>query len=614
MIGQRGKVALLILLTLGGVVPLSVFFAVPAAHGMVKFGSYTELERFLLERSGCGYGYNSLYNGQRLMYATPGPNRFTALYSINALSAQGSSSVNTAPSHSETNNQVAGVDELDSAKTDGRYIYTVTNDTVVIVDAYPVNGARLVSRISLSNQTIDGIFVQNDRLSIVSEAPITGYYGFGYCGFSPGLTVQPARGGYPVQAEAQSTSISVYDLSNRSSPTLQTQVTVDGTFVGARFINGFEYLVTSSPANVNQGLPQIIINGHARRIQATQIYHSDVSDAAFSFSTIVALNMTQENPTPNVETYLLGTSSTIYVSMTNIFLTQPNSQRREETVIHRISIDNSDIKYEATGSVPGRVLNQYSMDENGGYFRIATSAYFGTGANVYVLREDLTIAGRREGLSSGEIFYAARFMGDRAYLVTYRNTDPLFVMDLHDPTNPTLLGALNVTGYSDFLQPYDQTHLIGIGKMGIHTTVKISLFDVTDPTKPAEVATYVVPSSYSDSPALKDPKAVLFDKSNSLLALPVESTDYSYPNASATNTGICSTSSVAYVFDVTSTSLALRGTISHQTGNTSPESCRSEYYITRELFIDNVLYTISNAMIKMNSLTDLSELGSISLV
>ena len=611
MVSQKGKVALLILLTLGGILPLSIFFTVPAAHGMARFGSYTELERFLLERSSCGYGYN----GQGLMYATPGANRLTASFGINALSAQSSSNVNTAPSHSETNNQVAGVDELDSVKTDGQYIYTVTNDTVVIVDAYPVSDARLLSRISVGNQTIDGIFVQKNRLSIVSEAPRTGYYGYGYCGFTTGLMLQTARGGYPMQPEAQNTSISVYDLSNRSTPTLQTRVTVNGTFVGARLINDFEYLVTSSPAKISQSLPQIIVNGRAIEVQATQIYHSDVPDAAFSYTTIVALNMTQENPTPNVETYLLGTSSTIYVSLTNIFLTQPNSDRREETVIHRISIDNSSIKYEATGSVPGYVLNQYSMDENGGYFRIATSAYgFGAGTNVFVLHEDLTIAGRREGLSSGEIFYAARFLGDRAYLVTYRNTDPLFVMDLHDPTNPSVLGALNVTGYSDFLQPYDQTHLIGIGKVGIHWAVKISLFDVTDPTKPAEVATYVVPSYYSDSPALKDPKAVLFDKSNSRLALPVESIDYSYSNASATNTGICSTSSVAYVFDVTSTSLVLRGTISHQTGNTFPDSCRSEYYITRELFIGNVLYTISNAIIKMNNPTDLSDLGTVSLM
>jgi inhibitor of cysteine peptidase len=256
------------------------------------------------------------------------------------------------------------------------------------------------------------------------------------------------------------------------------------------------------------------------------------------------------------------------------------------------------------------------MDENGGYFRVATS---GSGfsspvqTNVYVLNENLGIVGRLEGLSPGELFYAARFIGDRAYLVTYQNTDPLFVIDLHDPTSPIVMGALNVTGYSDFLQPYDQTHLIGIGKVGVHTTVKVSLFDVTIPTKPVETATYTVPSWYSDSPALTDAKAVLFDKNNSLLVIPIDASEYTYYDPSSTMTSLCSTSSAAYVFNVTSTSLTLRGTITHQTGNNTLASCGSSYYITRELFIGGVLYTVSNAMVEMNSLADLTSLGSVSL-
>jgi inhibitor of cysteine peptidase len=286
------------------------------------------------------------------------------------------------------------------------------------------------------------------------------------------------------------------------------------------------------------------------------------------------------------------------------------------TAIHRISISGPSITYEATGTVPGHVLNQYSMDENGGYFRIATSAYGFTSSvttNVYVLNENLGIVGRLEGLSPGELFYAARFMGDRAYLVTYMNTDPLLVLDLHNPASPTVMGELNVTGYSDYLQPYDQTRLIGIGKIGVHTTVKVSLFDVTDPTSPVETATYTVPSWYSDSPALTDAKAVLFDKNNSLLVIPIDASQYSYYESASTSTSLCSTSSTAYVFNVTSTSLTLRGMITHQTADNTTFSCSSEYYITRELFIGGVLYTLSNAMIKMNSLADLTDLGSVSL-
>ncbi len=623
---QRGKVAFLILLTLGGILPLSIFFAVPAAHGMMRFGSYTELERFLLERSRCGYGYNGLFTGQRVMYATTAGLAPASSFGVNALSAQGSSSVNTAPSHSETNNQVAGVDELDSVKTDGQYIYTVTNDTVVIVDAYPVSNARLVSRISVGNQTIDGIFVQKNRLSIVSEAPRTGYYGYGYCGVTTGLMLQPARVGYPMQPEAQNTSIWVYDLSNHSSPTLQTQVTVNGTFVGARLINDFEYMVTSSPAKVNQSLPRMIVNGRASELQATQVYHSDVSDAAFSYTNIIDLNITQDNPTSNVETYLLGTSSTIYVSLTNIFLTQPTWDSREETAIHRISIDNSSIKYEATGSVPGHVLNQFSMDEYAGYFRVVVNSYSsfsGSQTSVYVLNSAMRIVGRLEGLSPGEVFYAARFMGDRAYLVTFKRLDPLFVIDLQSPERPSLLGELNVTGVSDYLQPYDSTHLIGIGKSAqdvawenaaLFQGLKISLFDVSSPSHPTDLSDFTVGDRGTDSPALTDGKAVLFDRSLNLLVIPIAVVGQVPPSiSSAGYSGLAFQG--AFVFQVTpQNGIVLRGSITHLSSRLLPPYADSAYFVTRTLYIGSILYTISSAMVKMNSLTDLSELGSVSLV
>jgi inhibitor of cysteine peptidase len=515
---------------------------------------------------------------------------------------------------------VAGVDELDTVKNDGQYVYTVSNNTVVIVSAYPVTNAQLVSRISILNQTIDGIFLSGNRLAIVSEAPRIVYNMYGACGISTfvgGSTRSAYRTSYyvPVRPQVQNTSISVYDLTTRSSPSLQTMVTINGTFIGARQIGTFAYLVTSTPAWANQTLPLTVVNGRQIQTVATQVFHSDISDRAFSYTTILALDTNQDVPAPTVETYLLGTSSTIYVSLTNIFLTQPIWDGQSGTVLHRISVNGSSVKYEATGTVPGHVLNQYSMDENQGYFRVATSSSgFGSSleTNVYVLNENLRTVGRLEGLSPGELFYAARFMGDRAYLVTYHNTDPLYVLDLHNPSSPTVMGSLIVAGYSDFLQPYDQTHLIGIGKAGVHTTVKISLFNVTDPTNPVETTTYTVPTWYSDSPALNDAKAVLFDKTNSLLVIPIDGSQYTYYPAASTSTAQCSTGSSAYVFKVTSASLTLRGTVTHQTLD-NPLSCSSEYNISRELFIGGVLYTISDAMIKLSSLTDLTPLGSVNL-
>src|SRR5712692_6170047 len=625
---QRAKVALLILLTLGGILPLSLILTAQSAHGMVRFSSYQDLERFLLTRSNCGPTYTMQYNRQVNTFGLQ--NQGAALpAALDAGSVTETSSVNSAPSHSETNNQVAGVDELDTVKTDGRYIYTVSNNTVVVVSAYPVTNSQLVSRISVLNQTIDGIFLSGNRLAIVGEAPRTVYSTYGACGVrrfggaSTGIAY-PTAYYRPMLPQVQNISLSVYDLTNRSSPLLQTTVTVNGTFVGARQIGTFAYIVTSTPAWSNQTLPLTVVNGRLIQTVATHVYHSDVSDRAFSYTTILALDIDQNNPAPTVETYLLGTSSTIYVSLMNIFLTQPTWDSTEQTVIHRISISQTDVKYEATGTVTGHVLNQFSMDENGGYFRVVTSNYDfgGSQTNLYVLNLAMNRVGKLEGLSPGETFYAARFMGDRAYLVTFKRLDPLFVVDLQNPSKPSLLGQLNVTGVSDYLQPYDNTHLIGVGKSATDVAwenaalfqgLKLSLFDVTNPNNPTDMSDFTAGDRDTDSPALTDQKAVLFDRALNLFVIPVEVVGQ--VSASLISTGYSGAIfQGAYVFQVTlQNGIALRGSITHLASGELPNYTNAAYYVTRSFYIGSVLYTISAAMIKMNSLTDLSALGSVSL-
>src|SRR2546426_6845125 len=568
----RARVAFLILLTLGGILPLSLILTAPSTHGMVRFSSYQDLERFLLTRSNCGPIYTMQSNRLGNSFGLQNPGGALPATLGTAGSTTQTSSISSAPSHSETNNQVAGVDELDTVKNDGQYIYTVSNNTVGVVRAYQVTDAQLVSRISILNQTIDGIFLSGNNLAIVSEAPRIIYSTYGACGVR--TFGGPAMGmAYPspyyrsTLPQIQNTSISVYDLSNRSSPSLQSTVTVNGTFVGARQIGTFAYIVTSTPAWVNQTLPLTVVNGHPIQTMATKVYHSDVSDQAFSYTTILALDTNHDNPAPTVETYLLGTSSTIYVSLTNIFLTQPTWDFTEQTAIHRISISQSNVKYEATGTVPGHILNQFSMDEFQGYFRVATTGYAGwTGqtTSVYVLSNSLKIVGRLEGLGQGENFHSARFMGEMGYLVTFKKTDPLFVIELRDPTRPKVLGQLNTTGYSDYLQALDESHLIGIGKDTVdegsfawYQGVKVSLFDVSDPTKPAEVARYVIGDRGSDSLGLRDSKSILLDAEKNLLVLPV--TVSLSPNPSVPNAYGSPVWQGAYVFQITTNTLTFRG-------------------------------------------------------
>jgi uncharacterized secreted protein with C-terminal beta-propeller domain len=307
----------------------------------------------------------------------------------------------------------------------------------------------------------------------------------------------------------------------------------------------------------------------------------------------------------------------------------------QSTIIHRISVENGEIEYQASGEVLGYVLNQFSMDEYNGYFRIATTSgqvWGWNGAtsknNVYILNSDLNIVGRLENLAPGENIHSARFMGDRGYLVTFKKIDPLFVLDLSNPSDPRVLGQLKVTGYSDYLHPYDETHIIGIGKETVEAEegnfawyqgIKISLFDVSDVENPIEIAKYEIGDRGTDSPILTDHKAFLFDKSRNLLVIPVTVAQIDpsqYPGGVPANAYGNPVWNGAYIFKISvEEGLILQGKITHMDNAELKMGyySTSQYSIKRSLYIDDVLYTISDSKIKMNSLLDLSEINQLNL-
>ncbi|HVH14490.1 MAG TPA: beta-propeller domain-containing protein [Candidatus Angelobacter sp.] len=635
-----GIIAGLALILLPGIVVLNTHPTTATnQHIMVPFTSYEELHNFILTKSCNSTEVRNLYN------PTPAPvipdtntnglksGGPSAIVTTTALSA--GTSTSATPSHSQTNAQVAGVDELDTVKNDGTYIYTVTNNTVAIVLAYPVTDAKLLAHVSV-NGSLQGIFVDGNRLVVVSQqyqqypSPYTG-------SFQPGMGTSIAV--YPIYLNiAQTTSLSIFDISNHSSPKLTTTLIVNGTLAGARLIGDYAYLVATQPVYCTGPivLPENVIDGRPLMMGIAGVYHSDIADVAHSFTTVVGINVTQVNPTPAAKIFLIGTSSNIYVSTHQIYLTQPIWSQNEQTSVHRISIDGGGISYQATGTVFGHVLNQFSMDEYNGNFRIATTGYgpgpaASTGGvtpsyvqrtNMYVLDSGLHIVGKLEGLSPGEAFYAARFMGDRAYLVTFQRMDPLFVIGLQDPHQPKVLGQLSIPGVSDYLQPYDETHLIGFGKSSQNVTwenaalfqgLKLSFFDVTDPSHPIDTSDYFVGDRGSDSPALTDHKSVLFDKSLNLLVIPL-TIALNQTNATCT---WCYNPPVwqgAYVFSVTvSNGIVLRGNVTQLPTGQLPSWNNSGFFVTRALYIGSVLYTISNNVVKMNSLTDLTELNTVNL-
>ena len=308
----------------------------------------------------------------------------------------------------------------------------------------------------------------------------------------------------------------------------------------------------------------------------------------------------------------------------------------ENTEAHKFALDGS-FTYKGQAAVPGHVLNQFSMDEYNGHFRIATTSgntwdsKNPSSNNVYVIDEGMKVVGKLEGLAKGESIYSARFMGNRGYLVTFKKIDPLFVVDLSVPTDPRVLGQLKIPGYSDYLHPYDETHLIGLGKdaeaaegenrdFTWYQGVKLSLFDVGDVAHPKEIAKYEIGDRGTDSYALQDHKAFLFSKEKNLLAIPVllaKIDPLKYPKGVEASTYGDYVFQGEYVFDVSlEKGFVLRGTVSH---TDSDEFAKSGYYwysgssVKRALYMDSTLYTVSDIYVKANDLGTLQAISSLQI-
>ena len=588
-----------------------------------KFSSYSELQNFVRTNA---QQKTSVWRNDFLDGAITG-------FAPAPASEEGSSLAPADSDYSTTNIQVAGVDEADIVKTDGEYIYLISGNRTIIVKAYPPEQAQVLSEIEVQG-TVVGIFINGDRLVVFEqETPYYPYYDYDM----PALREESAVGEYVTMPYVSPrTSIGVYDISDRESPQLQRELSADGQYVSSRMIGDYVYVVINESVYEEDdgvNLPRVYSEGTETEIPATDIYYSDVADYYYMYTTIMAINTQDDGQEPTYETILLGASSNLYVSMDNIYLTFPvwggyvgNSQK---TSIHRIHIDGSAINYTASGEVPGMVLDQFSMDEHDGYFRVATTTRDETSRNnVYVLNMSLNLTGSLENLAPGETIYSARFMGDRGYLVTFKQVDPLFVIDLSDPYDPEVLGYLKVTGYSDYLHPYDESHIIGIGKettdageFAWYQGVKISLFDVTDVSNPVEISKLEIGDRGTDSPVLWDHKAFLFDKSRNLLVMPIllaEVDQSEYPEGVPSWAYGEPVWQGAYVFDVSvDNGLQIRGRITHIDDPSALEQGYYYYYspysVERSLYIDDVLYTISDAKIMMNNLEDLDYISEVQL-
>lgn len=455
----------------------------------------------------------------------------------------------------------------------------------------------------------------------------------------------------------------IYNIEDKSGIKQIRELEINGNYVSSRKIGSSFYLIANQylyyyPGNEIEN-PRPLYRDTAVQDSFIEIDYPNIKCFPDfiqpGYLVVAGLNLDKPEQEASVASYL-GSGENIYASTGNLYVAVTGYQQfsgmekrllsgqvppnnSNFTKIYKFKLSEGQVTYTAQGEVPGNILNQFSMDENQGNFRIATTQgdiwrtdEYISRNNVFILDSNLDITGRLENIAPGEKIYSARFIGDRGYLVTFKTVDPFFVIDLKDPHNPAILGALKIPGYSDYLHPYDENHVIGFGKdtvelsskiaadqggttMAFYTGMKMAIFDVTDVQNPVEMFRETIGDRGTDSDLLQNHKALLFDKDKNLLAFPVTvmtvDNSQTAPNGSIPQYGNFAFQG-AYVYNLDLTNgFTLKGKITHlsaedylKAGNYWYDSDKN---VARILYINNDLYTLSNKFIVANQLDNLQE-------
>lgn len=548
---------------------------------------------------------------------------------------------------STTNIQVQGVDEADILKTDGNYVYMLTKGKLVIADSYPPQEARILSETNLTNITPLEMFVHDDKLMVYGSINYTfdGAYPTppppGYAGYY-----------YVYPSYYRFVTVRLYDITDRENPALLRNVEIEGTYLTSRKIGPHTYFVINSNPYYDMDTPtwQDIVPVFRDGTSVTTPTYEDMTPLcsynqiaycppiqAQRFLTVASISMEDENAEMNKQV-IVGSGQNVYCSMDNIYVAQTtwpyytpegslDPEFVETTHINKFAIFNGIVEYAGSGEAKGHILNQFSMDEYNYHLRIATTTGFvsqtnPTSANhVYILDIALNEVGALEGLAPGEKLYSVRFAGEKGYLVTFKKVDPFFVLDLSDHTNPIVTGELKIPGYSDYLHPLDENHVIGLGKNTVEAEsgnfawyqgIKLAVYDVSDPANPIELHLEVIGERGTDSEALREHKAFLYSKEKNLLVIPVTVAEFETPPEYDWQTGLYVFQG-AYVYDLTiENGFNLRGRITHEDNPTvNPNggyTFDSNRRIRRTLYIEDALYTFSNNRLQLNDLNTLDRI------
>lgn len=542
------------------------------------------------------------------------------------MAADGAERAAALPQHSTTNVHESAADEPDLVKTDGKRLVTVVDRKLRVID---VASRKVTTTLDLHDEAASGLLIDGDKALVM--VPGEG---------------RVDREGKPM-TPAGSLRLLQVDLTRGE---ITGELTVAGSLVDARATDGTaRVVISSSPrlkfshpvgrrteaeqtkrnraivrrSTLDDWLPEYSLRADGRQesgrlVDCTRISHPEPATAS-SLLTVLSLDidgkLAKGDPvsiTADGAT-VYGNGKNLYVADDNLPVGRPIPMLREgdiasprpqkqRTRIYRFDVGGAGPpRFVASGAVDGGLLNQYSLSEHDGFLRVATTKEDWrrgrrSASAVTVLQRDgdrLVQVGRVGGLGKGERIYAVRFIGDVGYVVTFRQTDPLYRIDLADPRNPRVAGALKITGYSAYLHAVAPDRLLGVGQeadqQGRVQGTQLALFDTSAAT-PARVARLHIEGGSSD--VEHDPHAFLYWPDDNLVVLPVRVWNPEENDEPA--------ASEAVVLRVAGESIERIGTIAHPYIHYGPSDIR------RTLVVGDTLWTVSESGVMASDLGDLS--------
>ena len=553
----------------------------------------------------------------------------------------------TAVSKSEfstTNVQVEGVDEADKVKTDGKFIYFVrengAENEVVIFD---INKKEIASRISVKdkfkNSYLRELFLYKNKLVVLGA-------GYNYRDVeinTDDTSEDKSMALVDLAYETNTMFALVYDISDRTNVKEDRIIEIEGDYISSRMINDNVYIVTCKYAyyyneDYLKNLREEDIVPEYRDTAVDSNYRCKSLDSIYYLPGTEELNMinvasfsVENKEEVKIESFL-GAGSTVYANQNSLYITRTkyeyenddgiisglfsrNSKMKALTAIYKLALNDGNIEYKASTEVNGFMNSQFSMDEYNGNLRVAVTAYRGeeneTVNNLYILNENLETVGAIDDMAVGEKIYSVRFLGNKGYVVTFKQVDPLFVIDLSVPENPQILGELKIPGYSSYLHPYDENHVIGIGYNTEETSygtttnsgMKLSLFDVSDVKNPVEIANTSIGERGTYSEATYNHKAILFSKEKNILAFPISISK----TVGEYSTNNIFNGAIVYNIDLEN-GFSEAGRIA---SSDKPNQSTYEDVIRRIIYIEDKYYTIAENVIKIADMNNCEVIDTI---